>query len=542
MKGLTKTALLARTPTLALLTLALLTLVLSACKQRPAPIIPTIIPNGSTLVPISTLDSGLGAGGVEVSAYAPLTQQLIVTNPQLNTIDIFDLSEPTQPTHLKCIDLNNFGNGVNSVETRDHLIAVSIKANPAQNPGTVVVFDSVLGGDGQLLKQFAVGADPDHLTFTPDGNKLLVANEGTPSGDYTVDPEGSVSIIDLTDGIEETALETATVKTASFSQFEKDRQTLSLRIFGPRASVAQDIEPEYIAMADDGKTAYVSLQENNGIGVLDLEKEQFTELLGLKAKDHGKPENGLDASDHDNQINIQPYPGVFGLYQPDAIATYTHNNNTFIVTANEGAIRDYDGFSEKARVKDLTLDPDTFPPEATRDEALGRLEVTTTLGDTDNDGIYEALYAYGARSFSIFDSRGTQVFDSGNSFERIIAEQAPNTFNAKDGESDQRSDDQGPAPEGLSLGKVGDRTFAFITYERPGGIFVYDITEPTQPTFELFTPSESQDHNEDLDEPADTRPEGNLFISAKDSPNGQPLLVVTNEGNGTLTIYQLEGF
>ncbi|MBC6474769.1 MAG: hypothetical protein GDA48_19820 [Hormoscilla sp. GM102CHS1] len=77
------------------------------------------------------------------------------------------------------------------------------------------------------------------------------------------------------------------------------------------------------------------------------------------------------------------------MYQPDSISSYEVNGKTYIVTANEGDSRDYDGFSEEERVKDLTLDPTAFPnaAELQADEALGRLQVTTTLKDRNQKGL-----------------------------------------------------------------------------------------------------------------------------------------------------------
>jgi hypothetical protein len=198
-----------------------------------------------------------------------------------------------------------------------------------------------------------VGALPDMLVFTPDGKRVLVANEGEPNDAYDVDPEGSVSIIDLPNDI--TKLTQANVRTATFDKFNDAELDPSIRIFGPGATVAQDLEPEYITVSKDSKTAWVALQENNAIAVLDIDSGEFTALRGLGFKDHRLPGNELDVSDRDKQINITNWP-VFGIYQPDAIASYDYQGRTYIVTANEGDARDYDGFSEEFRVKDLMLD------------------------------------------------------------------------------------------------------------------------------------------------------------------------------------------
>ncbi|NES87273.1 MAG: PEP-CTERM sorting domain-containing protein [Moorea sp. SIO2B7] len=504
------------------------------------------------LTPIGTFSTGIfDDSAAQESAYDPVTENLWVTNDSTLQITVLGISNPNNPLPLFDIELEQYGNfgGVNSIDYGKNMFAVAVENDERTNPGSVLFFNP----KGDLLQQVTVGALPDNVVFTPDATKLLVANEGEPSDDYTIDPEGSVSIINP---------ETWSVHTARF-----DHVPLigDVRIFGPEATVAQDLEPEFITVVGD--KAYVTLQENNAVGVLDLEKGEFEEVVGLGFKDHSKPGNGLDASNKDNAINIQSWP-VFGLLQPDHIASYIGpDGKTYLVTANEGDSREYEfedgdgneivAFNEETTVADVVLDPDAFPnaEELQEDENLGRLEITNTLGDTDGDGDFDELYAFGGRSVSIWTEGGDLVWDSGDQFEKLVAKFLPDDFNSNNDENqsfDNRSDNKGPEPEGIALAKFGYKTYAFIGLERVGGIMTYDVTDPFNPTFVDYVNNRNfsvvfEDEDGDPDPTpeqlaawGDSGPEGLLFISGDDSPNGVPLLVVANEVSGTTTIYEIK--
>ncbi|MBW4476746.1 MAG: choice-of-anchor I family protein [Tolypothrix brevis GSE-NOS-MK-07-07A] len=226
------------------------------------------------------------------------------------------------------------------------------------------------------------------------------------------------------------------------------------------------------------------------------------------------------------------------MYMPDAIATFSANGQTYYVTANEG-----DDRGENRRVSSLTLDPTVFPDAATlkQNQNLGRLNVSGIDGDIDGDGDYDKLYAYGTRSFSIRDSQGNLVYDSGDAFEQITAQLFPTNFNASNDNNDfdDRSDNRGPEPEGITVGQVGDRTYGFIGLERVGGVMVYDITNPASPQFVQYLNNRDFSQNVQLAAAGDLGPEGLTFVSAADSPTGLPLLVVTNEISGSTTTYAI---
>jgi hypothetical protein len=896
--------------------------------------------------------------GAEISAYDPTSKRLFVTAGEAS-VQVLDISNPTRPSILQTLDFSAFGSGVNSVATKNGLLAVAVEAEVAQDPGKVVFLDV----NGNFLKEFTVGALPDMVTFTPDGKKVLTANEAEPNQEYTVDPEGSISIIDLTNG-----LTNATVSTADFKRFigqEEDLRAEGIRIFGPNANAAQDFEPEYITVSDDSKTAWVTLQENNAFAIVDIPTATVTDVVPLGFKDHnsttvvstqtyefdptpkigttlggqdiflggfsglffegytaagnlkfithtdrgpnGEPTgsirpfllpeftpqvvrfelnqssgkititeqiqlkdaqgelltglpntaiasgtgntpyndeipvdllgnrlpldplgadlegivvaedgsfwmvdeyrpaiyhfdadgtlierfvpqgtaaaagqpvgtfgtealpailaqrrqnrgfeavayqdgklyafvqsplrnptnlsnntlnglqnirivefdpatettrqflyvldnppatssedtradkigdavaigngqflvierdddaidsdpietiqkkvyrfslenateisslsgsinlpdgvtktvdqmtvqelasigvtpiqkalhvdlakagyntvekveglalvdantiavindndfqvagitidpttgtftpdpdaepivlgliktnpNGLDASDRDGRINIRNWP-VFGMYQPDAIASFVVNGQTFLITANEGDSRDFEGFSEEVRVgnNSYQLDPIAFPnaAELKQNANLGRLTVTNTLGDTDGDGKFEEIYAFGARSFSIWDAQGRLVYDSADDFEQITASLFPTLFNSESTPDsfDTRSDNKGPEPEGVAVGVINGRTYAFIGLERIGGVMVYDVSNPTAPSFVQYI---NYNSNFGFEPGQDFSPEGVLFISAADSPTGRPLVAVTNEVSGTTTLFE----
>lgn len=477
-------------------------------------------------------------GAAEIVAYDPLSQRLFSVNAAAATVDILDLSDPTTPTLIGAIDATPYGDGANSVAVFAGVVAVAVEADPKTDPGKVVFFDV----DGNYLNDVTVGALPDMVTFTHNGRYLLVANEGEPNDDYTIDPEGSVSIIRMQSNV--AAMTQANVRTADFTRFNDAPIDPQIRIFGPNATVAQDLEPEYITTQPaNGRVAWVTLQENNALAVVDVKRAEVVTLVALGTKDHLAAANPLDASDRDDAINIANWP-VRGMYQPDAIASYRAFGDIYLVTANEGDARDYDGFSEEERVEDLTLDATAFPNAATlqEQENLGRLTVTTTEGDANNDGAYEELYAFGARSFSIWDATGNLVYDSGDDFEQITADLLPADFNSDNDENDSfdsRSDAKGPEPEGVTVGRVNGRTYAFIGLERIGGIMVYDVTHPQAPQFVQYINTRDFSGNAEADTAGDLGPEGITFIEQRFSPIDAPLLVVGYEVSGSITVFRI---
>jgi hypothetical protein len=304
---------------------------------------------------------------------------------------------------------------------------------------------------------------------------------------------------------------------------------------------------EGLTLLDSGRLALVN---DNDFGVAQIAVDQttgrFTRLPGYN------PElitvglisvPGLDASDRDSSaINMRNWP-VFGMYEPDAIAAYGVRGRTYLVTANEGDAREWPGLAEEARVSSLTLDPAAFPDAATlrNNASIGRLNVTNTLGDANADGKYEALFTLGGRSFSIWSSDGTRVFDSEADFERITAGAYPGNFNAghENNTLDDRSDNKGPEPEGVAVGEIGGRTYAFIALERIGGIMMYDVTSPHSPVFVDY--ANNRDFGAAPPAPAagDLGPEGVTFIPARDSPTRRPMLAVAHEISGTVTLFEV---
>lgn len=511
---------------------------------------------GLTLIELNVLGRYLSnvfdEGAAEIVAHDPVNQRLFVVNSAATTVDVLDIGDAASPSLLGTIDASAEGGGANSLAVFAELLAVAIEAEDKTEAGKVVFYNTA---DLSKIGEATVGALPDMLLFTADGSKVLVANEGEPSDDYSVDPEGSVSIVDISNGAA-----SPTVTTAGFTDFNGSEAMLraqGVRIFGPGASAAQDFEPEYIALSADGETAWVALQENNAVAVLDIDAATITQILPLGTKNHQVLGNELDVSNKDDAIRIQNWP-VHGMYQPDAMASYTYNGKTYYITANEGDSRDYDGFSEEFRVADLQLDADRFPDASIQDEdRLGRLKVTSTAGvsngcdplhnetDIEADCVYDQLFVYGARSFSIWNEAGALVFDSGSEFERIIAQQAPESFNSSNDENgfDDRSDDKGPEPEGVTVGVINGQTFAFIGLERVGGIMVYNVTNPQSPQFVQYLNNRDFTATQAALEDGmagDLGPEGLAFIAAADSPTGGPLLVVGNEVSGTTTLYRID--
>jgi hypothetical protein len=507
-------------------------------------------PRTLTLEKIGGFDGG-AVGAAEITAYDAASKRLFVVNGANGTVDVLDMSNPAAPTRVGApISVAGLGSGVNSVAVHDGLVAIAVQALVKTDPGYVSLYEAA---SLRHIETLQVGALPDMLVFTRNGKYLLVANEGEPNS-YgladSVDPEGSISIIRIKRHGQ------SSVKTADFKAYIGKEDVLrakGVRIYGPGANAAQDLEPEYIAISHDGERAYVTLQENNAVAIVDIERAKVVSIKPLGLKDHGVTGNGLDASDEDAgvdtnsgtpAIRIAPQP-VKGMYQPDAIASFVIGGKTYLITANEGDTRaDWPGFNEEIRVRahcTAGLDPAVFGVDADRllfDSNLGRLRITTTPNGGRNGknalGQCTELLAYGARSFSIWDSRMRLVFDSGDDLEQRTQALANANFNASNDNNtlDSRSPNKGPEPEGVVVGRFGARTFAFVGLERVGGVMVYDVSKPAAPSFVTYL-------NTRDGATGDRGPEGLALIKAKDSPNGKPLLIVGNEISGTTAVFQI---
>ncbi|MES2779633.1 MAG: choice-of-anchor I family protein [Bacteroidota bacterium] len=500
-------------------------------------------------------------GAAEITAFDPTSKRMFVINGPDSSLRIVNVSNPALPVQISKISIKPYGIDLTSVACKNGLVAVAvIDSNGKTNPSNIVFMDI----NGNFISKVKAGANADNVVFTPDGTKLLVANEGEPNLDYTIDPEGSISIINLAGGA--ASLTQANVQTAGFIAYNTPTVLDSrIRIFGRiqsggtflrNSTVAEDMEPEYISISDDGTTAWVTCQENNCVAVVNINTATVTSLLPLGFKNYNLAGNGLDPSDRDGAgntalANIVNLP-VFGLFLPDGISSYRVNSQNYFITANEGDARADWGAAnlEENRVGDAAyvLDTVKFGGAATvaaikANAALGRLTVTNRYGDFNNDGKFDSIFTFGGRGFSIWNATtGALVWDSKDEFERKTLAMFPANFNTGHTTNalDDRSDNKGPEPESVTVGKIKDSTYAFVALERIGGIMIYNITIPTAPYFVQYintrdfsvTPNQTN-----LVTVGDLGPEGIVFIPASESPTGENMIMLSNEVSSTVAFY-----
>jgi hypothetical protein len=530
-------------------------------------------------------------GASEISAYSPQTQRLFVTNGATNKIDIWNLAKPTAPILITSVTLPS-ATGVQSVATNGTLVATAATVGDGTDdkfePGRVFLFNTSGTLDPRAPQGVEVGMLPDSVHFSPDGKTIVVANEGEPknycldgNGDFIPanDPKGTVSIIDATAA----TLSATTIDFSSFNANAAGIRTAGGRIYGPGATVAQDLEPEYVAISTDSKTAFVTMQENNAVAEVDLATKTVRRIMGLGFKDHSLAGNGLDPSDREvsssqGAIAIGTWP-VFGMYQPDNIATFAGTDGVqYFMTANEGDSREYPcllgGTNTSAnQAEDGRIGANGINGQGGTNSELARLTVTrfepsvstasgtyggqTFAADTP---AYTSAYALGARSMTIWKApAGTgigsavKVADTGDLIERKTSVLYPTYFNS-DGNSgtggfsafDTRSDNKGSEPEGIATGRAFGMQIAFVGLERQNGVMAFDVSDPANPRFldylntADYTKTSGANYATSTNA-GDVSPEGILFVRASDSPTGKPALMVSNELSGTTAIFNLNG-
>ncbi|WP_353499790.1 choice-of-anchor I family protein [Vibrio chaetopteri] len=556
------------------------------CLAQTAPQPSEMTVSGLTLVGTSVADAPFASSAAEIVSYDSCTDKLYVVNAQGKTVDVMSLDEASAPTLSGQIDLNSAAalsgiaiGAANSVSVHQGLVAVAIENANKQKAGLIALYRS---DTLELITTYPAGPLPDMVSFSKDGRYIASANEGEPNSDYSIDPEGSVTLVDLSKG--PLNAEVTQIDFRDFNQAESRHAELNdkVRISHPKASVAQDLEPEYLTFADNGQV-YVALQENNALAAIDVEQKRVVGIYGLGGKSWETAQ--LDASNKDKIVgNLQSYPMLEGLYMPDSITSYQVDGKTYIVTANEGDGREYgfdttqeqcdqlgykwDGeedqsatdyaanqdfciaYADEVRGKKLKVADDHPLAEALKDnKQLARLKVINPKSPLQAD---EKVQAFGARSFTIWNDQGEAVYDSGDEFANIalMSDKANfNSTNDNNTSADDRSDDKGVEPEAIEVSSINGRHYAFIGLERQGGIMLYDVTVPEQALFITYV------NNRDFNQPVCTQVDDGDCANDTYNPKagdlgpesikyftrqGQHFIAVGNEVSGTTSVFRLD--
>lgn len=490
--------------------------------------------NGEAPLQMSrTGDAVLGTpnadGGVaEIVSYNPDNGKAYVVNGQAGVLNVVTVNADGSLTTEESIQVQNLIDGFTygdmtsvAVDTVNGHVVIALQAADYAAAGRIAVLDY----DGNLLKSYETGVQPDMVTVSSDGKWILTADEGEPREGYgagTTDPAGSVTLVNT---------ETDKVKVIGFSGFDStalaEQGILFNKVDGQILSAAQDLEPEYIALNADNSKAYISLQEANAIATLDIASGEFTSIKSLGFQDLSTDANSADLVEDGGYAAIS-YENAVGVRMPDGISTFEVNGTTYLATANEGDAREWGDFINEAKA-DLT------DSEGNAVEKVRVLDHDVTAGLDENTN-----YLFGSRSFSIFNAETMElVYDSGNDFERLTADYLSWWFNSSndDIDIDSRSAKKGPEPETVTVKQLGDRWYAFVGLERIGGIMVYDVTNPFGASYVNYI--NTRDFSGEI--AGDVAPEGLAFIAAEDSPSGSPVLLAACEVSGTLAAYTLSG-
>ncbi len=512
---------------------------------------------------IASISSGDGEGSSEIAAFHAGSKRIFATNGVKNAIDIFDISDVANPKKVGSVSLTPYGNDVTSVAAgRDVVVAVvpvtetfSASGVPTTSNGKMVVFDT----NGKVLSSPDIlGVLPDSVTFAPNGTTALVAIEAQPvcakdnlataekeNLDYTKasDPVGGVSVVDLSNPA------APVIRFAGFDQFTVEQmRAKGIALSSVVNNVSKDFEPEFVT-ATDNNYAYVTIQEANAIGKLNIKSATFEEIT--RAFESRVDKVARDTSDKDSGAGPRTYRNVVGASQPDAIAGFKWGAGHYFLTANEGDAREYTCLNDDLRAAALKVDTRRFPEWSTwlGTAALGRAKINPNIGDVDGDGDIDTIHLRGSNSMTMYRN-GLVIWDSGSLLDQIQTQAfgVANINGSHSYSSDKstmnyvgqdRSDDKGAEPEGVALGMVGDRRIAILGLERMTALAIFDITQPRTPVFQEWlqmlptkaTPAKDVKY---------WSPEGIVFVPADKSPSGKALIITSYELSGSLSIHEIE--
>lgn len=512
---------------------------------------------------ISSIISGDGEGGTEIGTYHAGSKRVFTTNGVKNTIVIYDISDVANPKKVGTVALSPYGDDVTSVAAgRDVVVAVvnvadkfSATGVPTTTNGKIVVFDT----NGKVLSSTDVlGVLPDSVTFAPNGTTALVAIEAQPvcakddpataakeDTDYSKasDPEGGVTIVDLSNPA------SPVLRFAGFYRFSvAEMRSKGIAVSSVVNNVSKDFEPEFVT-AVDNNYAYVTIQEANAIGKLNIQAASFENVT--RAFESKLKYVARDTSDRDSGAGPRTYENVVAASQPDAIAGFKVGSGDYFLTANEGDAREYTCLNDDLRASALKIDSRRFPEWKTLSgsAALGRAKVNPNNGDKDGDGDIDTINLRGSNSMTMYRN-GIAIWDSADLLDQIQIQAfgVANINGSHSWSSDKsvvnyvgqdRSDDKGAEPEGVAVGMVGDRRIAVLGLERMSALAVFDITQPSNPIFQEWiqmlpakaTPAKDVRH---------WSPEGVVFVPADKSPSGKALIITSYELSGSLSIHQIE--
>lgn len=434
-------------------------------------------------------------------------------------------------------------------------LAAALQAEGYNDAGRVALFTCNSDGTLTLKGLVETGVQPDMVTFA-DNDTVLTADEGEPREGYgagIADPKGSVTVVDVA---------ALTSEVVGFDAFDTRRDELAASgvVLKKGAAPSADLEPEYIAVS--GGKAYITLQENNAIAVLDLASRTFDGIYSTGFEDYGV--TPIDIDKKDDAYAPKTYGSLMGIRMPDAIAAVQAEGKTYLVTANEGDAREWGDedlgtFYLNEDERDFGDEGVTSPTGAITAENSGLTGKVVFFKSGDFDGLDTGKdYLFGGRTFTIYEAGEngvTEIFTSGDDFEALTAQYLPDHYNCSNDNAvvDDRSGKKGPEAESVTVGTVDGRTYAFVALERTGGVLVYDVTEPASAQYvnyintrDFASVVEGSEEYEDgeLDKwvtGGDVAPEGLLFLDASVSPTGEALLLAACEVSGTVAVYQVGG-
>lgn len=360
--------------------------------------------NGVTFETIATIE--LPEGGAEIVTASPDGYRLAVS--QSGGQSVVTLLLGKSPI-VQQIDVSAFGEPTSVAFADNRTVLIAVKDDP--NPGYLVVADIITG---EIVSSIQIGIGPDSIAVALRRNLAVVAieDEEEEVDDPTNPPPnirpGSVQIVDFSQGFAENQLVVTSIP-------------ISLAGL-PGVLMQNDPQPEYVAIDRAQSRAYVTVQENGAIAVINLFSKSVERVFATGITTH--------------------------------LADLT-NNGTFSVTEMMAGRREPDG---------IAVSPD------------GRFLFTADEGDTSSEEPTDDDWS-GGRTMSVFNAQtGALVTDTGSAIETAVI--GAGLLN------DGRSDDRGPEPENVVVfGTPFGRQIAAVALERSDAVIFFDVTNPTTPTF-----------------------------------------------------------